>query len=242
MSVKNFWKYFEEAKAKLSSFSFTEDKLYTMASELALRLVEVDLKERESVLSREKLTAEMEALVLQNKLSKKQNEIEILKSLVQAESMVRSVGDNAAINRANAYVGFLNVVGNASESAAIATHANNVLNEIKKISSEALSASYSEILRRLKDNLLNSANKGGKMRECFMMFSHADLKVGEVLEIEAFTIYPSNECRFEYGGKSLLNSKTLSFSSEAAGEFPVIFKVKDDNGTWIEDKIVLKVS
>ncbi|WP_286348521.1 hypothetical protein [Helicobacter felistomachi] len=41
-------------------------------------------------------------------------------------STLRSLKDNAAINRVNAYVSFLQVVGNATNKSAIAVRASNI--------------------------------------------------------------------------------------------------------------------
>lgn len=47
--------------------------------------------------------------------------------------MLRSLKDNTAINRANAYVNFLQVVGNANNESAIAAHSSNVIRTINRI-------------------------------------------------------------------------------------------------------------
>lgn len=242
MSVKNFWIYFEESKERLKGFSFTDDKLFLVSSELALKLVEMDLKEKEALLASEKLKKEMEGLILQNKAQRKQLEIETLKSLVQAESMVRSVGDNAVINRANALVGFLNVVGNASESSAISSYAENVIREVKKIDDSALTGIYNSLLSNIRGNLLNEFNKQGIMKECFMIVPRTELKINETLEITALSVYPKNESLFVFKGKTLKNIQSLLFSSDESGEFEIIYKVKNDLGEWLEDRVLIKVS
>lgn len=242
MSVRNFWIYFNDCKENLKSFNFTDDKLFSLSADLALKLVEADLKEKEAMLTREKLKKEMEGLILQNKTQTKQLEFEILKSIVQAESMVRSVGDNACINRSNAYVGFLNVVGNASESSAIATHSNNVVNEIKKIDDTALTNNYKDIFTRAREDFLKELSKLGKMRECFIIYPRSEIKIREPIELIGFSIYPQNESVFEFKGQTLENSQLLDFSSEEEGEFEIIFKVKNDLEEWIQDKIIIKVT
>lgn len=242
MSVKNFWTYFEESKEKLKTFSFTDDKLFLVSSELALKLIEADLKEKEALLAREKLKKEMEGLILQNKAQRKQLEIETLKSLVQAESMVRSVGDNAVINRANALVGFLNVVGNASESAAIANHSQNVINEIKKINDTALTKDYNSLLTTIRKSLFNEFDKQGMMKECFMIVPRTELKINETLEITALSVYPKNESLFVFKDKTFKNIQSLLFSSDESGEFEIIYKVKNNLGEWLEDRVLIKVS
>lgn len=89
----------------------------------ALSLKEQDIKEREIALNEEKIRQEIEISSNASNINNKINLAESLKSLIQAEAMLKSVNDNALINRANASVAFLSTVGNAEQTSAIATHA-----------------------------------------------------------------------------------------------------------------------
>ena len=78
----------------------------------------------------------LEELELSRYAAKAQNKIQLteaLKNLVQTESIAKGVESNARINRANCYVGFLQVVANAQESGAIGSHASNCLRAINDI-------------------------------------------------------------------------------------------------------------
>ena len=98
----------EEAKLKERGFVF---ETYSQKKQL-------DFKERELGIMEEKTRLELEITSLNAKANIRQNQAENIKSLVQAESISRSVGDNAAINQANAYVGFLNVMSPLSSTVA----------------------------------------------------------------------------------------------------------------------------
>ncbi|MDA3968050.1 hypothetical protein PF022_08815, partial [Helicobacter sp. WB40] len=95
-----------------------------------------------------KTRQEIELAVLNAKAQARLSQSEAVKSLVQAHSMVESIPQNAAINRANAYVGFLNVVGNASNETAITEHSKNVIQVINQIVSKEI-PNYKEILDKL---------------------------------------------------------------------------------------------
>ena len=102
--------------------SFTGDKkeefykeILALAASTALKLEEVELS--------------WYAAKAQNKIQRAEG----LKSLVQTESIAKGVESNARINRANCYVGFLQVVANAQESSAIDDHAKNCLQAINDI-------------------------------------------------------------------------------------------------------------
>lgn len=134
---------------------FTADTLTQLACEYAFKMSELEenlkLKEKELELKERELEVNL-----------KLSQTEALKSIVQAESMIKSVRDNALIAKANAYVGFLNVVLNAQNVAANdkgSTHQNNVIITINAIGTKANGAldeleGYSQILLELKDDVL----------------------------------------------------------------------------------------
>ncbi|TLD83964.1 hypothetical protein LS70_003920 [Helicobacter sp. MIT 11-5569] len=87
--------------------------------------------------------------------AKAQNKIQLaeaLKSLIQSESILEGVLTNAQINRSNAYVGFLNVVGNATESAAISSHAEGCLESINAINVAKIDG-YGNLIKEIREDI-----------------------------------------------------------------------------------------
>lgn len=82
---------------------------------------------------------------------KRYHRAETLKSLIQADSILEGVRTNAKINRGNAYVGFLGVVGNAAEGSAIGAHTANCLSAINEIDSNL--SGYEDLIALLKNQL-----------------------------------------------------------------------------------------
>ena len=99
----------------------------------------------------------LEELELSRYAAKAQNKIQLteaLKNLVQTESIAKGVESNARINRANCYVGFLQVVGNASEGAAIAEHTKNCLQAINDIDITRIEG-YDEAIKEIRNDIQN---------------------------------------------------------------------------------------
>ena len=137
MLSKQFQSYYTLLKNTLKEPNFTGSELASLSAQYALKLVELE--------ANVKLT-----------------QSEALKAIVQAESMVRSVRDNALISKANSYVGFLNTMLNATSIAnnnqGGQSHSQNVIKTINAIDDSALS-NYTEVLKELKDDILALTKK-----------------------------------------------------------------------------------
>lgn len=139
MLQNTFSKYLKLSLKELKAYNFTGQEQTQLAMEYALKLTELE--------ANVKLT-----------------QIESLKSLVQAESMIKSVRDNALISKANAYVGFLNVVLNAQNTSGgqAQTHQRNVVTTINNIGLNADGeqdelTGYDKALKELKADVLQMA-------------------------------------------------------------------------------------
>ncbi|MCR2055429.1 hypothetical protein CHLV4139_07985 [Campylobacter helveticus] len=239
----NFWNHFDEAYKHLQDkhkSRLTDDKLVSFASEIALKLVEIDFKEKENSYSYEKAEAEIKNLILQSKTQNEALQIEKLKSLVQAHAMLLSVGDNAAINKANAIVSFLNVVGNASNEKMVASYTTQVMELINQISNKDMSEAYKPLLEKLQ----NAANEGldekRGVSEVGIFAPRTKLKINEAVELKAYTMYPNNAHYFELNEKAYLGT-SLFFISEDEGEFEVFFKALNHKNELLQTSIKLRV-
>lgn len=132
MLDNQFKHYFTLICESLHRSNYTGQELHTLALEYALKMLELE--------AQLKLT-----------------QAEALKSVVQGESMIRSVRDNALISKANAYVGFLNTMLNATSIAnngsGSGSHSNNVISVINAIDDSFLEG-YTETLKELKEDIL----------------------------------------------------------------------------------------
>lgn len=139
MLTKGFKKYFDLIVETLRKSHFAGDDLHKLALDYALKMLQL---EGEIKLS----------------------QAEALKSVVQGESMIRSVRDNALISKANAYVGFLNTMLNATAIAnngsGSSSHSNNVISVINAIDDTYLEG-FDESLKELKHDIMQLTKSDG---------------------------------------------------------------------------------
>ena len=165
MLQTTFKKYFNMCMENFASHNFSGEQQNQLSMEYALKLTELEANIKLTQAQALKLEADIkltqaEALKLEANI--KLTQAEALKSIVQSESMIKSVRDNALISKANCYVGFLNVVLNAQNTSANDkgnTHQNNVVSTISKIGTNAQGEldeleNYTNILNELKNDIL----------------------------------------------------------------------------------------
>ena len=200
---------------------------------------QLDIKERELGVMEEKTRLELEIASLNAKANIRQNQAENIKSLVQAESISRSVGDNAAINQANAYLGFLNVMGNAAELATAEKHAQNVIAVLNKINTNDITA-YEPIFDKLRREAEEIVNAGEGAKEVWIYAAKSVCEVGEKVKVMGFSVFGDNPVRFIVGGREV-ESKTILFSAESVGVFEIVFEAQNQSGEWVKDKTQIAV-
>lgn len=246
-NLESVLKVFESSKlsSRLLECNFTTSELALAlkelaqtASQTALSLEELELKDRQMALEEEKTRQELELASLNAKAQNKIHLSEALKSLVQSESMAKSLTHNAQINRANAYVGFLNVVGNAASAAAIAPHSSSVVSAINNISLDKLEQ-YSPLFDNLK-GILQEALKGGGNKEVFIYAPKMTIEVGETLRLLGCHTFGDNPSKFIIDGKETIG-KNVNVCKEEAGVIAVEFKAQNTAREWISDRMEIKV-
>ena len=220
-------------------------EIFKQAIAGAVNLEELELRNKSESLALEKARMEMEFNKLNAKAQIKVAQAEAIKSLIQAKSMVRSVVDNAAIQRANCYVGLGNVIGNAAEQRALTApdmsggHTGGIsalaAENIEKISVDKIS-DFDDLLNALiKDN--NFINK-----DVFIYAPKQIIAQGEIVIIEGISSYAQNESEFLLNGKQVTtNTRNYLFKADELGEFSVTFGVKAAENEWIRDTIRLEV-
>lgn len=243
MNTTRFHLNFLELVKILNSANFPHSQLAELAMNAALRLEELELQDRQISLAEEKTRQEIELQIIQAKNLNKQAIAEALKSIIQAESMARSVQDNAMINKSNAHVGFLNVVGNANDTSAIKAHSEKVMQTINLINGEPLNPEYDEILDNLRDDLLAALAKGDGCKDVLVYAHRTEILENERIKILGFSSYGNNATRFFINDEQVPtpHAKSLLFTQESAGVYSVRFEAQDDKGAWIADTITIEV-
>ena len=221
-------------------------EIYKQAIAGAVNLEELALKSKSENLAYEKAKMEMELGILSAKAQIKLNQAEAIKSLIQAKSMVRSVVDNAAINKANNYTGLSNVIGNASEQKALTAPdmtgqgsvgiAQLAVENIEKIDTTPIT-DFDDLLKDLisDDDFVSKDISIYAEKQLIMQ--------GEVIVITGFSSFGSNESEFLLNGEQVAsNTRSYLFEARELGDFVVTFRVKNnDKDEWFKDALTLKV-
>ena len=241
------FKYLQKSQLGQAEIGGVIAEIYKQAVSGALNLEELKLKERAEAINLEKAQMELELGKEQLKAQIKQAQCEALKSLIQAKSMVRSVADNARIQRANAYVGLGNVIANAENLSALTqgnyidsvTQADAVAKGITGLASlniEFISTDDFNDFDDLLKNMIDDVNFIGK--DIMIFAPRVIIAQGENISLTGLTSY-NGETSFWLDDGSLdengdkvgfvkvgENCKNYLFFAENLGEFVLKFQVK----------------
>lgn len=168
MNFNRFIRNFLGLREALQTQNFSTKELNNLCMQgaieyekLYLQELQVNLEQAKLGLEQAQLKAKLEIDAINAKHQLEATKAQMLNTLIQCESMLRSLKDNAAINRANAYVSFLQVVGNATNESAIAAHASNVIRTINRIGLDDRASPLEGELARLGQELQGLAPFNG---------------------------------------------------------------------------------
>lgn len=224
-------------------------QLCQVATQTALNLQELDYKKQQIAMEQEKMRQELEMAISREKIQNIKLACEAIASAVQAESIKRSVVDNAAINKTNAYVSYFNVAMNAVANNAASLNSGSLLKNISdlvvtmidKINDEPLSSNFDELLNSLVDKALNIKDLGLGNKQVSILAPKTILAPNEPITLLGISVFTDNRSEFVYR-EQIIDSKFFVFQSDELGSHEIIFRVRDNSNEWIEDKIFIKVA
>ncbi|TLD94918.1 hypothetical protein LS71_008845 [Helicobacter jaachi] len=244
-----FLRQVREYNFSASDLAQIQVQLAQVATQTALSLQELDYKKQQIALEQEKTRQELEMSISRQRMENTKLNSEAIAAAIQAESIKRSVVDNASINKSNALVQYFNVAMNAIANNSANLNAGStlehistkVLGEIEKINTTPLNTDFDEALQDLLDKTLKLKGDIFGNKQVAIIAPKTSLSVGEAVTLLGVSIFGDNECEF-INGAEVVKSKFLVFRSEKDGDFPIIFQAKNAKGEWIADNITLKVS
>ncbi|WP_208353735.1 hypothetical protein [Helicobacter pylori] len=116
MDTTRFIRNFVLFKEALQRQNFNNKDLNTTSMQAALQSEQLALNEEAQGLQSEQVRAKMQIDFLGMQANLQNAKAEILNKLIQCQAMLKSLKDNAMINRANAFVSLLQVQANASNT------------------------------------------------------------------------------------------------------------------------------
>ncbi|GAA9836464.1 hypothetical protein VN0555_06370 [Helicobacter pylori] len=116
MDTTRFIRNFILFKEALQKQNFNNKELNTTSMQAALQSEQLALSEEAQGLQSEQVRAKMQIDFLGMQANLQNAKAETLNKLIQCQAMLKSLKDNAMINRANAFVSLLQVVANAANT------------------------------------------------------------------------------------------------------------------------------
>ncbi|WRF76788.1 hypothetical protein FNE39_01065 [Helicobacter pylori] len=246
MDTTRFIRNFVLFKEALQKQNFNNKELNTLSMQGALQCEQLALQEQEHALAIEQARAKMQLEFLSLQSSLQAQKANTLNTLIQCQSMIKSLKDNAFINRANAYVSLLQVQANA-QSGVTPNNFDNVLNTILEIgkeyntidkNSEKVVYSDREQTNELKTILSNLSNELEKLnKECEMNQIQLFSDKLEVLQnapakLWGFsTLNNATEGFYNEDNQLLASGSVYLFRSQKIGNHTILFKAQNERET-----------
>ncbi len=241
MDATRFIRNFVLFKEALQKQNFNNKDLNITSMQAALQCEQLALQEQEHALQIEQARAKMQLEFLSLQSSLQAQKASTLNTLIQCHSMIKSLKDNAFINRANAYVSLLQVQANAS-SGITADNFENVLNTILEIGKEYSSINknsgkvvYNDreqtddlktILNDL-SNELEKLNKDSEMNQIQLFSDKLEALKNAPIKLWGFsTLSNAEEGFYNEANEQIASGSVCLFRSDKVGKHIISFKAK----------------
>ncbi len=213
MDATRFIRNFTTFKEALQKQNFTNKELNSISMQGALQCEQLALQEQEHALAIEQARAKMQLDFLGLQSSLQAQKASTLNTLIQCQSMLKSLKDNAFINRANAYVSLLQVQANAGSSVTSANF-ENVLNTILEIGKE-----YNTIEKTNGSVVYNDKEQTNELKTLLNDLSKELEKLNQQSEMNQIQLFSDKlevlkNAPAKLWGFSTLNNATEGFYSE----------------------------
>ncbi|WQS68954.1 hypothetical protein KVC42_00980 [Helicobacter pylori] len=255
MDTTRFIRNFIVFKEALQKQNFTNKELNALSMQGALQCEQLALQEQEHALQIEQARAKMQLEFLSLQSSLQAQKASTLNTLIQCKSMIKSLKDNAFINRANAYVSLLQVQANAP-SGITADNFENVLNTILEIGKEYNTINKNsgkvvyndreqtdELKTILNDlsNELEKLNKESEMDQIQLFSDKLEVLKNAPARLWGFsTLNDATEGFYDEKDKIIASGSVCLFSSGEVGKHTISFQAQNKSKTMVK-KITISV-
>ncbi|STP11049.1 Uncharacterised protein [Helicobacter cinaedi] len=223
MHILRFIRNFINVRNALKTENFSTKELHTIALQSCVEYEKLYLQEQAQVLQEENLRAKMQLDFLNAQATLQSTKAQVLNTLVQCQSMLKSLKDNAAINRANAMVSFLQVVGNATNSGGISAHSNNVIQTINLIGLDDEAKKLKDFLDKVSDEL-NDLQDLQKLQKCTHIYAPSLETLPNIpIRIYAFSTLENATNYFLLENGETHSGDTMLFKSQELGKHKIEF-------------------
>ncbi|MGL2737026.1 hypothetical protein ACQJ75_01930 [Helicobacter pylori] len=255
MDATRFIRNFVLFKEALQKQNFNNKDLNITSMQAALQCEQLALQEQEHALQIEQARAKMQLEFLSLQSSLQAQKASTLNTLIQCQSMIKSLKDNAFINRANVYVSLLQVQANAPNSIT-ANNFENVLNTILEIGKEYSiinkdsgkvvynDRGQTDELKTILNDLsseLEKLNKDSEMNQIQLFSDKLEVLKNAPVKLWGFsTLSNAEEVFYDEENKIIACGSVCLFRSDKVGKHIISFKAKNTSKEMVK-KITISV-
>ncbi|GAA8088001.1 hypothetical protein Kazakh3176_00390 [Helicobacter pylori] len=257
MDTTRFIRNFVLFKEALQKQNFNNKDLNTMSMQAALQSEQLALNEEAQGLQSEQVRAKMQIDFLGMQANLQNAKAETLNKLIQCQAMLKSLKDNAMINRANAFVSLLQVQANASNTitsynfetafkiiAQIGSEYNQInLNDDRSTSIKAVKEQTNE-LKTILSNLskeLEKLNEQSEVNSIQVFSDKLEVLKDAPIRLWGFsTLSNADEGFFNEQNEQIASGSVCLFRSDRVGKHTITFKVNNTK-TSLSKNITISV-
>ncbi len=212
--MARFIRNFVLFKEALQKQNFTNKDLNTTSMQAALQSEQLALNEEAQGLQSEQVRAKMQIDFLGIQANLQNAKAETLNKLIQCQAMLKSLKDNAMINRANALVSLLQVQANAANGIT-ASNFEAAFKIIAQIGSE-----YNQITLNNGSVSVNEKEQTNELKTILNNLSKELEKLNEQSEVNSIQVFSDKlevlkDAPIKLWGFSTLSNATEGFYNEA---------------------------
>ncbi|OPG48073.1 hypothetical protein [Helicobacter pylori] len=243
MDTTRFIRNFVLFKEALQKQNFTNKELNALSMQGALQCEQLALQEQEHALQIEQARAKMQLDFLSLQSSLQAQKASTLNTLIQCQSMIKSLKDNAFINRANAYVSLLQVHANAP-SGITTDNFSNVLSVILEIGKEYSDSEQTDGLKTILNDLSNELeklNKDSEMNQIQLFSDKLEVLKNAPVRLWGFsTLNNATEGFYNEESEIIAIGSVCLFRSDQVGNHTISFKAETPSKKMVK-KITISV-
>ncbi len=259
MDTTRFIRNFSLFKEALQKQNFTNKELNTTSMQAALHCEQLALNEEAQALQSEQVRAKMQMDFLGMQANLQNAKAETLNKLIQCQAMLKSLKDNAMINRANAFVSLLQVQANASNTT-ITPHIfetafkiiaqigseykqlslENIRNSSVKVKEEEQTNELKTILNNLSKEL-EKLNEQSEVNSIQVFSDKLEVLKDAPTRLWGFsTLSNATEGFYNEANEQLASGSVCLFRSDKVGKHTITFKASNDK-TSLTKNITISV-
>ncbi|MGN8365026.1 hypothetical protein ACR9JY_06465 [Helicobacter pylori] len=257
MDTARFIRNFLLFKEALQKQNFNNKELNTTSMQAALQSEQLALNEESQYLQSEQVRAKMQIDFLGMQANLQNAKAETLNKLIQCQAMLKSLRDNAIINRANAFVSLLQVQTNASNTLSFRNF-EIAFKIISQIGSE-----YSEIAFDSGDMKVQEKKQTDELKTILNNLSKELDKLNDQSEVNSIQVFSdklevlkdaptrlwgfstlsnANEGFYNEANEEIASGSVCLFRSDKVGKHTITFKAIKDNITLSKNITISVVS